>query len=155
LGSCELEVGDTLQQHQVRLQQHRRQGAYLSMSWRSLGTCELQQQLQQLQQQQQQEPAAPAALAAAAAVLHSTAQQQQQQQRCGRPIAEADEAEGVSSSRSRSGGGGGGRQYVYSSAGAGPHAGSSSVTSVNGFFEDVKDGEVEELQRQQIMQVSL
>jgi hypothetical protein len=150
--SCRQQVEDTLLQHQVRLQQqHRRQSAYLSMSWKSLGTVELQQQLQQLQQQQQ-ELRAVAAAPAAAELATSLPQQQQQQLQQGGPLGEADEGPGGSSSSA-----GGGRQYAYSSnvTGLRVHPGSSSVTSVNGFFEDVTDVDVEELQRQHILQVRL
>jgi hypothetical protein len=144
--SCQQQVEDTLLQHEARLQQHRRQDAYLSMSWKSLGTVELQQQLQQLQQQQELRAVAAAP---AAAELATLLQQQQQQ---GQPLGEADEGQGGSSSSA-----GGGRQYAYSSNATGlrMHPGSSSVTSVNGFFEDVTDVDVEELQRQQILRVRL
>jgi hypothetical protein len=169
--SCQQQVEDTLLQHQVRLQQQRRQGAYLSMSWKSLGAMELQQQQQELcaedaapaaaaaelvtsPQQQQQKQAGSLGEADEGGPGAMELRQQQQQQQAG-PLGEADEG-GLGSSSSSSAGGGG-RQYAYISNASGlrMHPGSSSVTSVNGFFEDVTDVDVEELQRQQIMQVRI
>ncbi|KAF6254350.1 hypothetical protein COO60DRAFT_330219 [Scenedesmus sp. NREL 46B-D3] len=154
--SCGKQVADTLLQHEARVQQHRQQGAHLSSTLKPSGMRELQQQLQLQQLPQQEALAGSAASPAAAAVLATSPrplqqqqqqqQHQQHQQQSGGPIGEADEADGGSSS-------GGGRQYVYSSNDAGQHVGNSSVTSVSGFFEDVTEVDIEELQRQQIMQV--
>lgn len=132
-------VSETMWSYQTRL--HRfRQGPYLSVSSKQLTVAEQQQVNQQLtlQHNNQQQQEVSASGAAAAAFLRPSLSQ---------PLGEANETDN--------------RQLKYSSTGQGQLSAAATAESgqqrisVNGFFEDISDiVDVEELQRQQILQVS-